>query len=283
MKKFLTKWTVPIVKMNFECYNDLRKEEFMSPRIQRSDSSMDLYNVMILSNNNEVIFRDEVDYKFMTELIVGSGSGCEVYSYCILPDRANFLISPGEESLSSIMKKINMTYAIYYNKRYFRSGHVFHDRYRSRSVEEDEILSVMRSIHHMPVLEGYSEKMAEYDFSSYKYFQSLRGKADMVNIKGKLIKLDDILSEEVGRGYECIGKYFSDPGKIARMLIEEFYDKYNINGVVLKDKSCESYRRELVVLIRTNTNFSIRKISELLDINRGEVYKFISLIEEEEK
>lgn len=256
----------------------------MSPRIQRSDSSMDLYNVLILSNNNEMIFRDERDCRFMTDLILDKDnlSSYDVYAYCILPDRANFLISPRGESLSGIMKKINMTYAIYYNKRYIRTGHVFHDRYRSRSVEKDEIISVIRSIHHMPVLEGFVKNAADYPFSSCKYFGSLRENANAVDIQGVLCPLDEILMDTESMKYECIDKCFCDLSKIAGKLINDFFIKYNIDELKLKDKSNEKYRRELVVLIRTNTGFSIRKISELLDINRGEVYKFISLIEEED-
>ncbi len=256
----------------------------MSPRIQRSDSSVDLYNVLIMSNNNETIFRDENDCIFMRDLIL-NGPGAEnydVYAYAILPDRANFLVSPCGESLSGIMKRINMTYAIYYNKRYSRSGHVFHDRYRSRSVERGEILPVIRSIHHMPVIEGYAEKMRDYPFSSYGYYESLKDKAEAVIVKDVKLHLGDILEENGEMPFECMEKCFCDMYKMALMLIDNFYLKNHIDGMKLKDKQNENYRKELVVLIRTNTGFSIRKISELLDLNRGEVYKFISLIEEEE-
>ncbi len=257
----------------------------MCPRIQRSDSSLNLYNVLIMSNNNEIIFRDEDDYIFMTDLLLNSGEyiSFDVFAYCILPDRANFLISPTGESLPAIMKKINMTYAIYYNKRYNRTGHVFHDRYRSRSVEKGEVISVIRSIHHMPVIEGCAMDSSEYAFSSCKYYHSLLEKIDAVNINGIICPLEEILRKRENIPFDYMEKCFCDMYKIALGMISDFYCKYNIDEIKLKDKQNENYRRELVVLIRTNTGFSIRKISELLDLNRGEVYKFISLIEEDEK
>lgn len=255
----------------------------MSPRIQRSDSSMDIYNVLIMSNNSEIIFRDEKDFMFMTELILKlSGEGMyDIYAYSVLPDRANFLIGLKDYALSAVMKKINMTYAIYYNKKYSRTGHVFHDRYRSRSVEAGEILPVIRSVHQMPVIEGFASSMREYPFSSYKYYESLSDKAGLVNIRGCGISLSDILREDSPVPFEYMEKCFCDMHKIAKKLIEDYFRRCNIDEYTIKDKQNENYRRELVVLIRTNTGFSIRKISELLDINRGEVYKFISLTEEE--
>jgi len=162
-----------------------------------------------------------------------------------------------------------------------RSGHVFHDRYRSRPVDKDCIIAVIRSIHDMPVLEGLSPDRESFRFSSFTHYRALSQQAEYIDIEGILCNSEEIVKK--GSEYEYIDKCFSDVSKIAYKLINDFYGKYNINESVLKNKESEPYRRELVVLIRTNTGFSIRKISELLNINRGEVYKFISLIEEDKK
>ena len=38
------------------------------------------------------------------------------------------------------MKKINVTYAMYYNTKEKRNGHVFQDRFKSEPVENDKYM-----------------------------------------------------------------------------------------------------------------------------------------------
>ena len=56
------------------------------------------------------------------------------------------------ESLESIMKRVGVSYASWYNKKQERVGHVFQDRYKSEPIDSDAyLLSVLRYIHNNPI------------------------------------------------------------------------------------------------------------------------------------
>lgn len=81
------------------------------------------------------------------------------------------------------------SYAIYFNKKYQRAGHVFENRFQSKNVENSYyILNLVRYIHQNPVKAGIS-KMEEYKWSSYsEYFEEKKLKED-----NKLVDTEEIL------------------------------------------------------------------------------------------
>ena len=53
------------------------------------------------------------------------------------------------------MKRIGVTYAHYFNKKYERSGHLFQDRFRSEPVDSLEyFVTLLRYIHQNPLKAG---------------------------------------------------------------------------------------------------------------------------------
>lgn len=51
-----------------------------------------------------------------------------------MDNQAHLFIEECENEISQIMKKINVSYAMYYNKKYKATGHVFQDRYKLRMI-----------------------------------------------------------------------------------------------------------------------------------------------------
>ena len=71
--------------------------------------------------------------------------------------------------ISLFMKKVNTTYAIYYNKNEERVGYVFANRYYSQSIKnERHLLICIQYIHQNPVKAGLANLPIEYKFSSFK-------------------------------------------------------------------------------------------------------------------
>ena len=234
----------------------------MTPRPARDESALNIYHVLISGNNNESVFSDNEDKQQFIKILVDKidNRECEVYAFCVLSDKANFLIKPLEYSLSVIMQQINVSYAQYFNRKYNRIGPVFTDRYRSSPINDYDQLSIVKQyIHLNPVIEGASEGTAEYPFSS----------SDESNIN-----FDDIF------GYydNCV----SNLNQIAELLIDFYMREHKLSFESLKNRSNYGKRSELVLLVRDSTGYSIRKISQLLDINRGEVYRIIQYQKKEE-
>ncbi len=48
-----------------------------------------------------------------------------LYAYCIMDNHSHLIIKEEDQTLSEIMKRINISYANYFNRKYDRVGHVF--------------------------------------------------------------------------------------------------------------------------------------------------------------
>ena len=68
------------------------------------------------------------------------------------------------------MHKLLTTYAIYYNKKYDRIGHLYQDRYRSKAIDNDlYLLTTVRYIHNNPVKAGRGAA-DKYRWSSWRCY-----------------------------------------------------------------------------------------------------------------
>ena len=55
-----------------------------------------------------------------------------------MDNHLHLLVKVDLDKLEILMKKLNVKYAMYYNKLTDRNGHVFQDRFRSEAVEDDK-------------------------------------------------------------------------------------------------------------------------------------------------
>jgi len=68
-------------------------------------------------------------------------------------------IETGAINISQVMKRINMLYAIYFNKKYNFVGHLFQDRYCAELIEATPYdLEISRYIHLNPVRASIVER-----------------------------------------------------------------------------------------------------------------------------
>jgi putative transposase len=69
------------------------------------------------------------------------------------------------------MKELNETYAMYFNRKYELTGHVFQGRYKSEIIEDRAyLLDTSRYIHLNPVAAELVMYPLEYPWSSYRYY-----------------------------------------------------------------------------------------------------------------
>ncbi len=69
-----------------------------------------------------------------------------------MPNHLHLLLRTGRESLSRVMSRILTGYAVSFNRRYKRSGHLFQYRFKSILVEEEPyLLQLVRYIHLNPL------------------------------------------------------------------------------------------------------------------------------------
>mgnify|MGYP000862516675 CR=1 FL=1 len=73
------------------------------------------------------------------------------------------LLTETEEPISVAIKRICSSYVYWYNWKYGRCGHLFQERYKSETVENDAyLLTELRYIHQNPVKAGLSRSIRDY-------------------------------------------------------------------------------------------------------------------------
>ncbi|MEA4961018.1 REP-associated tyrosine transposase [Lutispora sp.] len=143
------------------------------PRDARNRSESGIYHIMLRGINRQNVFEDEQDIERLLETIkkYKEVSKCEIYAYCIMTNHFHMLVKEVDESISDTIKRISSSYVFWYNKKYERCGHLFQERFKSETVENDEyFLIVLRYIHQNPMKAGIVKDIAQYKWSSYREY-----------------------------------------------------------------------------------------------------------------
>ena len=152
-------------------------------RLARRQSGTGIYHVMLRGINRQNIFEDEEDYLRLLGCLRAlcirhDDNGmplpelCTIYAYCLMSNHVHLLIQEKEESIGETIKRLGVSYARYYNKKYDRNGHLFQDRFKSEPVNEmSYFLILMRYIHQNPVKAGLVVNIRDYPWSSWKEYE----------------------------------------------------------------------------------------------------------------
>lgn len=135
------------------------------------------YHVMCRGNHKNEIFRDDKDREVYLNILrqVQLTLPFTLHTYCLMTNHVHLQIETKESTLSSIMKMINMKYAIYFNKKNNIIGQLLQGRYRSEIIDTDNyFLATNRYILLNPVKAGVVEHPLDYPWSSWRaYFEEL--------------------------------------------------------------------------------------------------------------
>jgi REP element-mobilizing transposase RayT len=124
------------------------------PRQARLDAPGTLHHVILRGIEKRAIFRDDADRKeFVSRLSrAATANQTRIYAWALLPNHAHFLLRSGPSGLPTFMQKVLTGYAIYFNRRHHRHGHLFQNRYKSIVCDEDTYFrELVRYIHLNPL------------------------------------------------------------------------------------------------------------------------------------
>jgi REP element-mobilizing transposase RayT len=116
---------------------------------------------------NNIYKCDEDKEKFL-EILCKS---CRIYKvnvhdYCLMDNHYHLLVETTSQNLSLFMRQINANYAIYFNKKYKRVGHLWQGRYKSWYILDEKYLyTLFRYIEHNPLKANMSASVGEYPFT----------------------------------------------------------------------------------------------------------------------
>lgn len=244
------------------------------PRIAKKYMKELFFHIIAQGINKEYIFENNIDKKQYEKLILlcQKKANINILAYCIMSNHVHILIKVKvSENMSEFMHKVNTTYAIYYNKRYNRTGYVFKNRYKSQTIQSiKHLYRCIDYIHDNPVKAGICKNRNYYEFSSfdkiYSYNQTKTRKmlesqflneSNTINIqKNEISEIDDI---------EFIDDIEEDKRDLCSIEIEKYMQKYGISKEKIKEDKTKL--KELIGLLR-NRKISYRIMQEKLNIGR---------------
>lgn len=258
------------------------------PRFKREISETGIYHVMTRGNGRNNIFIDKEDKEKYLRILheKKEESNYILYAYCIMTNHSHLVIRELNKPLPDIMKRINISYALYFNKKYDRVGHVFQDRYLSEPIEDDSyLLTAVRYVHNNPIKANITNSLHEYPWSSYRDY--IRGTDNnLVDTEFILSFFSDDINKRIKLFKEFSIKDNNDKlididDVEKELAIKDHYDakiyirNYLIdNGLKLEDLKKVEFvdkRNELILYLRQNSDLSIRKIAQILNIGRNMV------------
>ena len=134
----------------------------------------EFYHVYNRGTNKQIICHDQADYERVQALLflcndtqpvsvrnaTKRSNGLYSYTrdtqivsigaYCLMSNHFHILLTPKvENGVSDFMRKVSTGYAMYYNKKYDRSGTLFEGDFKAKHVASDEYLKYLFSYIHL--------------------------------------------------------------------------------------------------------------------------------------
>jgi REP element-mobilizing transposase RayT len=131
------------------------------------------YHVINRGNTGQDLFKSLRDREKFLEYLETATTRflIRIHTYCLMTNHYHLLVETPEANLSRAMQWINVSYAVYFNTKRERHGHLFQGRFKSVLVEADEYLKPLsRYIHLNPVRAKMIGSASDYPWSSYSFF-----------------------------------------------------------------------------------------------------------------
>jgi putative transposase len=181
------------------------------PRHSRIDAPGAVHHVMVRGIVRGAIFYDNVDRERLIEraaMVLGEGKAT-CYAFALLSNHFHLLLRTGITPIAGIMSRLLTGYAVSFNARHRRAGHLFQNRYKSILCEEEPyLLELVRYIHLNPLRAGVVRDLDSLEFYPYSGHSAIMGRRERTWLD---------------RGY--VLKHFSDTIETARTLYRAFVEE----------------------------------------------------------
>jgi len=124
------------------------------PRQARLDTAGTLHHVIVRGIERRRIVDDELDRRRFIGRVgeLALATDTKVYGWALLTNHAHFLIASGPKGLPFFIRRLLTGYAVTYNLRHRRHGHLFQNRYKSIVCDaESYFTELVRYIHLNPL------------------------------------------------------------------------------------------------------------------------------------
>jgi len=272
------------------------------PRQSRKPSGTGIHHVMMRGINRQDIFEEQEDYQqflnrlqFLVDPMDDNGehipSYCHVYAYCLMSNHVHLLLRERTESISISLKRLAVSYAAYYNKRYQRVGHLFQDRFKSEPVRSAEgrllpkgrkndmeyFVTLLRYIHQNPVKAGICSKAEDYTWSSWQEYLNDDGPLPTLCYTKAVLKrisLEDLkgLVEETLEGDITDVEYTTDDRLTDDDIRQYLRGRWQLEHPTDLQKKEKTERNEILVEA-IKYGIPLRQLSRMTGISYGVIQR----------
>lgn len=253
------------------------------PRQSRRKSHSKVYHCMLRGINKQDIFFEKNDYLEFQNFIRKTKKiyFYQLYSYVLMPNHIHLQIKDENQKLSQIIHDMATSYAMFFNKKYKRVGHLFQDRFQSKNVESvNYMLNLVRYIHQNP-LKARIKKMEQYKWSSYfEYFQKEDVKEEnrIVDIK-EILDMFFIEKGQSEKEFLEFNKKILKFQESSELLEYEIKSKLTDEEVVyfIKEKLKIDNIQEIQKYNIENRNKMIRKTMQIKGITQKQIARILGI------
>lgn len=251
-------------------------------RGKRQISSSGVYHIVNKGVGNQIIFEDDSDKEVFMSMLEShkKEQDIKIFAFCLMENHFHLLILDKENHLSKFMQNLCSEYAIYFNRKYLRCGHLFNDRFKSEAIEDDSyLLTAFRYI----IMNPEKAKVCNhqtYRWSSFREYYSKGNNAKLSdceyveglfsNKKEFLVYLSDSQNDDDKKCLEIKEhSFFGIFDEVAKKVIRE---KINISSCT-QIRSFEKTKRNKILSSLRKEGFSIRLLERLTGVSRGIIQK----------
>ncbi len=261
------------------------------PRQARMFSDTGIYHIMIRGNEKRKIFLDDEDRRrFISTLFEKAPEeNTDIYAYCLMSNHVHLLLHDEYYNIARLMKRINVSFVYYFNKKYKRVGHLFQDRFKSEIVcNDDYLLAAVRYIHNNPVKAGLVNSPERYLWSSYNDYIGIKKYSGLITDK-----VLNLFSENIS---VAIKQFIDFSNLDSDIKFIDFIEKSNeelrieqenqakkaldnilsLKGLCTKDLSISenrNTRNKIIMYLKEEFDLSSRQIAAITNTSKGTVLK----------
>lgn len=149
----------------------------------------------------EPLFVEDRDYLYMLANMkeIAKKRSLEMYAFCLMTNHVHILASPKDDELDDAMRDLFSRYAMWFNRKYERKGHLFGGPYRQAvCLDDGYLLAASVYIHLNPVKAGLASAAEDYRWSSVRLYCEEEAPRSFVNPSFVL----NMVSAKTGKGKE---------------------------------------------------------------------------------
>lgn len=238
------------------------------PRTEILDKSK-YFHILTCGLVRENVFKEDNLKRFYVNAMAEKAAdmGVSVLAYVVMDNHSHLMVTAEDANVvPEFMRRLNTTYAKFFNRIKNRSGYVFKGRYDSEPLlTAEQVESCITFVHNNPCAAGVELFSADYPFSSAKSYMFGEGIADIEAVKKLFGEVPELTSYQKEKYDFLEQKPNEDCDTVLMELIQKFRitDKYALQDPeILKAAIYE---------LQSRCGVSLRDVAVLLGIDREKI------------